>query len=303
MPSKPRSVYLWCPAYPLADRAQCERAVGAAHWFAEALGLTLAVSPLLERTLAPGAWLPLAERVADAERGLDHDLLLAARGGYGCTELMPALRSALATRGGAPALMGYSDLTAWHGLWRRQGWGPSWYGFMPGVTAGGRALATAISLVAGDDATLDPASDPRVVVVRQGRAEGPLFPACLRILASLVGTPAMPDLSGCILALEDIDERPYRVDRDLGQLHAAGALQDIVGLVFGSFPCRDEPAGYGGPSFSDIARQWADRLAIPTLFGLPFGHESDPLTLPCGAEATLRAEDGWWRLQLAGRGM
>lgn len=288
-----RSVYLWCPAYPLADQAQEARALGAAQLFAEACGLRLVVSPLLARHAGGGVWLPAEERLADLETGLTHDLLLAARGGYGCLDLAPSL---LDRSGPLPPIMGYSDLTVLHALWRRNHGGPGFYGFMPGITAGGRALTSAIACVGGDALILDHGTDRNVAILRPGKAEGVLFPACLRVLAGLVGTPLMPDLAGCILALEDIDERPYRLDRDLRQLHLAGCLHDVSGLVFGNFPCADQPAGYAGPTAHDIARSWAERLAIPAIFGLPFGHESDPVTLPCGRATTLVAGDGMWRL-------
>lgn len=289
-----RSAYLWCPAYPLADRPQRERAIGAAQLFAEACGLRLEVSPLLDRPAANGDWLPADERRADLERGCNHDLLLAARGGYGCLDLVEALAGRDRT---APPIMGYSDLTVLHGLWRRRGWADGWYGFMPGITAGGRALTSAIACVSGDPLVLDHGGEPGVAVLRPGRADGWLFPACLRVLAGLVGTAAMPDLTGSILAVEDIDERPYRVDRDLRQLHLAGCLRGINGLVFGRFPCADQPAGYAGPAVRDIAQRWADTLAVPTLSGLPFGHEADPLCLPCGRPVTLSTMDGMWRLR------
>jgi muramoyltetrapeptide carboxypeptidase len=289
-----RSAYLWCPAYPLADMAQQERAIGAAQLFAEACGLRLEVSPLLGRRTGCGAWLPADERRADLEQGFRHDLLLAARGGYGCLDLLETLAG---YDGAPPPVMGYSDLTILHGLWRRRGWRSGWYGFMPGVTPGGRAMASAIACVAGDTLVLDHGTDPGVTVVRPGRAEGPLVPACLRVLAGLAGTPAMPDLAGCILALEDIDERPYRMDRDLMQLYLSGCLRGVAGLVLGRFPCADLPADYQGPSVRDIARRWADRLAVPSVASLPFGHETDPVTLPCGRMATLSADGDLWRLK------
>lgn len=295
-----KSAYLWCPAYPLADRAQRERAEGAAYLLTEALGLELVVSPLLERQASTGVWLPTSERLADLERGLRHDLLLAARGGYGCLDLLPYL---LKYSGRRPAVLGFSDLTVFHALWRKKSWGTGWYGFMPGITAGGRALASALACLGGDPLIVDGGTDARVVVLRQGQAAGRIFPACLRVLTGLVGTPAMPDLSQSILALEDIDERPYRLDRDLQQLHLAGCLAGIRGLVFGRFPCADLPKDYAGPSAQDIANRWAQLLEVPAIFGLPFGHDPDPVTLPSGPDATLQANGDLWRLRIAAAGI
>jgi muramoyltetrapeptide carboxypeptidase len=146
----------------------------------------------------------------------------------------------------------------------------------------------------------DAATVPEVRVVRHGAAQGPLFAGCLRVLAGLVGTPWMPDLRGRVLALEDIDERPYRIDRDLQQLHLAGCLAGVVGLVTNAFPAT-LPAGYRGPSSGDIVRAWAERLGVPALVDLPFGHHADPLTLACGRATTLRAGHGTWSLEQAVR--
>lgn len=139
-----------------------------------------------------------------------------------------------------------------------------------------------------------------MIPLRCGWAHAPTFAACLRVLASLIGTAAMPDLAGTILCLEDTDERPYQMDRDLQQLHQAGALRGVLGLVFGVFPARVAP-GYAGPSSQDIAATWAERLGLPTIAGLPFGHDPDPLTLPCGRIATLTVESTHWSLAIAPR--
>jgi muramoyltetrapeptide carboxypeptidase len=293
----PRSAYLWCPAYPLGNAAQQASAIATAQRLTEALGLKLVISPLLDRHPGPGAWLSADERRADLRYALgpdhSHDLLIAARGGYGCIDLLPDL---LAHPGPLPGLVGYSDLSLFHAWYFRQQ-APAWYGFMPGVTTGPRALASTLALMRGEGLRCDATSDPGVTVLRPGHADGRMFPTCLRILASLAGTPALPDLTGAILAIEDIDERPYQIDRDLNQLHAAGALRGVSGLVGGRFPCATLPPGYAGPSSAAILQIWAERLAVPAIIGLGFGHEDDPVTLPNGTDATLEARNGVWGLR------
>jgi muramoyltetrapeptide carboxypeptidase len=298
-PTRARSAYLCCPAYPLVDAAHHQRAVAMASRFAVRAGLTLVTSPLLARHPGAGAWLDRAERCADLEAALAHDVLIAARGGYGCLDLLDVLPAGRPP--GDATVIGYSDLTVLHAAWRARGWGETVYGFMPGVPGGDRALESAAAALAGDGLVLDPASDPAVEAVGPGNAAGWLFGACLRVLAGLVGTPAMPSLSGCILALEDVDERPYRVDRDLQQLWRAGLLSGVTGLVGGVFPAG-LPDGYRGPGVADVLRAWSGRLGIPAIVGLPFGHHADPVALPCGRNARLEcAAGGTWRLAIAGR--
>jgi muramoyltetrapeptide carboxypeptidase len=292
------SVYVWCPAYALSDVAQLQRTEREAAWLAESLGLMPEFSPYLRRAGPPEQWLDVQRRVEECTVALEHRIALAARGGYGCSDLA---ESVLAHAGERPGmLIGYSDLTVLHCCWRLRGWGETLYGFMPGVEHGERARATTCELARGGALTLSGATDPTVAVVRSGAARGWCFAACLRVLASQIGTAAMPELSGCILALEDIDERPYQIDRDLQQLFAAGALASVRGLVIGRFPVS-LPDGYRGPSLADVAERWASRLAVPTVLGLPFGHDPDPITLPCSRPGELLVEADSWQLSIAER--
>ena len=280
-------LYLWCPAYPIPDATGLLSARQAAQRFADELGQPLITSPLLDRHPGPGAWLPVEERAADLNAGRAYTWLLAARGGYGCIELLTGLDRPL------PALIGYSDLTALHAAqWVLDG-PAGLYGFMPGVRHGERASTSALALARGVGWAVE--SLPATTPLNSGTTEAPLFAACLAVLAGLAGTPWQPDLTGCIVALEDIDEKPYRVDRDLHQLAASGMLDGIAGLVFGRFPVEVSPH-YVGPDLRTICQRWATRLAVPAVFGVPFGHDPDPLTLAQGRISRLRVHAAGWQL-------
>jgi muramoyltetrapeptide carboxypeptidase len=284
------SAYLCCPSYPLADQTITQETVVTAGRLCHALGWRLVVSPLLDLHPGPGVWLPAAQRTADLRRALGHEVVIAARGGYGAIELADAL---LAHAGPWPVIVGYSDVTILHAAAWRAGAPAGVYGFMPAVTGGPLAFDSAVQLLSGGGCALDLACGGEVL--RAGSASGRLFPACLRVLAGLVGTPLMPDLSSAILAIEDIDERPYRLDRDLNQLHLAGALRGVSGLVGGRFRCA-RPDNDLGPEPRDILRAWAERLGVPAVSGVPFGHERDPISLPVGAMAELRVDGADWSL-------
>lgn len=289
-------VHLWCPAYTLpAERLPSARQ--AAATFARAVGLPMVEAPDLAATTATGDWRPAAVRQAGFRTALGKNVLLAARGGYGCLDLLETLRG---HTGPLPYVIGYSDLTVLHAAWRVLGVPESLYGFMPGVPHGVRAPSSAISAWRGDGCRYDTATCPETSGLHSGDATGVLFAGCLRVLTGLVGTPWMPSLRGCLLAIEDIDERPYRIDRDLTQLHLAGCLDGIVGLITNAFPCT-LPAGYGGPSAAVVIRSWAERLRVPAITGLPFGHHADPLALPCGRTATLSVTDATWSLTITPR--
>lgn len=286
------TVWLTCPAYTLADRAGRERAVAAAT--AVFAPRPVVPSPLLDRHPGPGVWLPAAERVADLRQGLGCGILAAARGGYGCLDVAEAV---MAHPGPWPRLVGYSDLTVLHAAWWIHGRRDGIYGFLAGVPHGEGARDSTRRLLAGERVRLDPPAAVDAQILRPGRAEGPCFPACLRVLAGLAGTALQPSLAGCVVILEDIDERPYRMDRDLWQLHRSGMLTGIAGLGFGRFPA-DHPAGYAGPSHPIVARNWAERLGVPAIFGLPIGHDADPISLPVGGCAALALDHDTWTLDL-----
>src|SRR5687767_15298629 len=93
-----------------------------------------------------------------------------------------------------------------------------------------------------------------------------------QITASL-GTPfAFTPPAGCVLFLEDVAERPYRLDRMLTQLRLSGVIDRAAALVFGEMSRCDEPGG--DPAARDVIRELTAGFAGPVLFGLPSGHTS-----------------------------
>jgi muramoyltetrapeptide carboxypeptidase len=108
------------------------------------------------------------------------------------------------------------------------------------------------------------------------------------MLASLCGSSSQLSADGRILFLEDIDEPAYRVDRMLVQLERAGSLKGIVGLALGRF-CKTPDIKQ---TTLTVLTQFAERVGVPTVAELPFGHTEHNCTLPVGACARLDAEAG-----------
>jgi muramoyltetrapeptide carboxypeptidase len=133
-------------------------------------------------------------------------------------------------------------------------------------------------------------SPPGLETVRPGDASGPLLGGTLtQILASL-GTPhAFVPPTGYVLFLDEVGERPYRLDRMVTQLRQSGLLARASAVVVGELPGCDEPGG------QPTARAtMADVLADfhgPVLIGFPSGHTIGPtLTLPFGVNARVVAD-------------
>jgi muramoyltetrapeptide carboxypeptidase len=210
--------------------------------------------------------------------------LMAVRGGYGSVKLLPNLNAARLRE--APKLfIGYSDNTSLL----------SWLTCQCGITAlhgpmieGGLARgaegydeSSLLTLVAGGGAGLECRPDG-LSVVKAGTAEGRLFGGTLCLLAASLGTPfAFDPPAGSILFLEDVDERPYRIDRLMTQLRLSGVLARASGLVFGEMRGCDEPLGT--PTARDAIEALTSDFAGPVLIGFPSGHTRGPAwTLPLG---------------------
>ncbi len=125
-----------------------------------------------------------------------------------------------------------------------------------------------------------------------GVVSGLLLPANLTVATHLLDTPIQPDLSGVILAIEDVGEAPYRLDRMLTHWRMSGALKKLAGIAVGRFSNCDAPAGYASFSIEEVLRDRLGDLGVPIVSGLPFGHNGENAVLPVGVSVTLDGEGG-----------
>jgi len=121
--------------------------------------------------------------------------------------------------------------------------------------------------------------------------EGTLWGGNLTMLTHLLGTEWFPHIEDGILFIEDINEHPYRVERMMLQLLHAGALRQkaIVLGDFSGYRLTDYGNGYDLDAMLAYLRQ---RLGVPVLRGLPFGHIRDKVTLAVGCKAQLHSSQG-----------
>jgi muramoyltetrapeptide carboxypeptidase len=214
------------------------------------------------------------------------DGIIAARGGYGATRLLPQLDAAQ-VRARPKLLVGFSDITALHSLWARARVA-SIHGPMA-ATLGTLPAALATRFLDALEGR-GPTQVTGLELLSRGRAEGVLLGGNLAVLASLLGTPHFPTLDGAILFLEDTGERPYRVDRMLTSLRNAGVLHAVRGIVLGAF--EQALPGPDGVTVSEVLRERLTDLGVPVVAGLPCGHVEDNLELPLGTRVTLDADAG-----------
>lgn len=125
-----------------------------------------------------------------------------------------------------------------------------------------------------------------------GIARGILLPANLTVATHLLGTPIQPDLDGVILALEDVTEAPYRIDRLLTQWRSSGALSKIKGIALGRFSRCEPPPNIPSLTIEEVLHDRLGDLGIPIVSNLPFGHDGVNAVLPVGLPAQLNGDRG-----------
>lgn len=230
-----------------------------------------------------------AQRLQVLERALSDpqiDALVAARGGYGATRLLPYLEVERVRRANK-LLVGFSDITALHALWARAGLG-SIHGSM--VAKLGQCESPLFERWTRSLEGARPASLGGLSQLAPGRARGRLLGGNLAVLSALLGTGFAPPLDDSILFLEDVGERPYRVDRMLTSMAQAGWLDRVSGVALGAFSQCDP-----GPDGTTVEQVLAERLGprgLPVVAGVPAGHVDDNLELPLGEIVTLDADAG-----------
>jgi len=213
--------------------------------------------------------------------------LIGVRGGYGSAQILPLLNREEARRACKP-FIGYSDLTAmltfltigcgmvaFHGpmLDRRLSKGAAGYD----LDSFSQALTRA--------QPMGELSPPGLETIRAGEAKGLLLGGTLTQLLASIGTPfAFAPPRGFVLFLDEVGERPYRLDRQVLQLRQTRLLARASAVVIGELPNCDEPNGdlTGRAVMADLFSDFPG----PVLIGFPSGHTTGPtMTLPFGVTA------------------
>jgi muramoyltetrapeptide carboxypeptidase len=213
----------------------------------------------------------------------DVHAVLCARGGYGSQRILERLDAAAFRKAGKP-VVGYSDITSLL-LWLRRSVGlMSVHG--PMLESGDRvpddAHAELARMLGGVGELPRWSGEP----LRGGWREGRLVGGSLSLVVASLGTPWEIDTRDAILLLEEVGEAPYRIDRMLCQLRAAGKLSGAAGIgVGGLHGC--EPPESGGPCALDVVREIVEPLGVPALVGLPFGHGPINRPWPHGGRAAI----------------
>ncbi len=229
-----------------------------------------------------------AQELMEFVNAPDVDAIICARGGYGCHRIIDALDAAAFRKAGKP-LVGYSDITTLL-LWQRKKAG------LLGIhgpmlerkeSLEGEAGSALIRTLQGTG----PLPRYSGKMLESGWAEGRLVGGSLTVCVASLGTPWEIDTRDSILMLEDVTEPPYRIDRMLQQLRAAGKFDRVVGIALGSFTkCDDER--YPEWTMARLFEEVFTPLEIPVVTDLPFGHGEDNRPWPFAGRGALDGSRG-----------
>ncbi len=238
------------------------------------------------------------QQLVEASQNPSVQIIMAVRGGYGVSRLMQQLDWAQLAASNK-LWVGFSDITALHcALLTHQASGciagPMFCADFTGDTLSEFTQQQFWQCLHGVEHTLHIAQIGNPVV----NTEGPLWGGNLSMLAHLLATPWWPNIRDGILFVEDVGEHPYRIERLFMQLHHAGVLEKQQALILGDFSDYRLSPYDNGYDFDAMLAFLRQRIAIPILTGLPFGHGRDRASLPLGKVAQLRSDAAGFALKM-----
>lgn len=214
------------------------------------------------------------------------------RGGYGSARLLAQLDYRL-IRKNPKVFIGYSDITAllnsiykhaglisFHGPVATSDFSPFTLKHLKNTLMEGQAKITLQA---------DPAEKH---LIHPGQGTGVLLGGNLSLVAALCGTDYLPKFKNKIVLLEEVGEKPYRVDRLLTQVLQSTDLSKAAGIALGIFKNCEAKAADHSFSLQETLQDRLGALSIPVLYGFPFGHITDHATLPIGGTAQLDTQAG-----------
>lgn len=222
--------------------------------------------------------------------------IFTARGGYGSHRILPLLNYDV-IKLNPKVLVGYSDITALHLSLLSKAGLVTFSGPMAAVEMSSGLSGKAEELFWDMLMSTDPpppmkgGSTTSDIFHRKGIAVGRLIGGNLSLVTALIGTPYFPLIKNPILILEEIDERPYRIDRLLQQMKLSGILHKARGIALGNFiscmPEKGKPSLTLREIFKDALREYKN----PVVSGFQYGHQKSSTCFPIGTRVRLDAQN------------
>lgn len=222
------------------------------------------------------------------------DAIWFARGGYGSAKIIDRL-DFTRFKEHPKWLIGYSDITVFHNHINNLG-----IPTLHAVTAKPlntpytpKTYTSLAAVLEGEHITYQIPSQPFNI---EGKTQGKLVGGNLSIIYSLLGSESFIQGKNLILFIEDWQENWYHLDRMLTALKRSNLLNQLQGLLVGSFTkmdTKEENLDYNAAfdaMSNQIIHSFAKDLQIPVAFNFPAGHIGDHWALRMGSEWMLSVD-------------
>lgn len=224
----------------------------------------------------------------------DVEMIICTRGGWGGLRMVNRLSYQIVSENPKP-LVGYSDITTLHLAIYKMAGIPSLSGPMVAVE-----MAKGIhpftekhfwgQVYNKERQYVFNYSETGAKTMLAGKAEGILLGGCLSMVAGLLGTPFCPDYTDKILFIEDVGEKPYKIDRYLAQLMQAGVLAGIKGLILGDFIDCEAEKDETSFTIAQLIDHYFSDAKYPVIYNFPYGHGEVKFTMPIGMNVKLETK-------------
>ncbi|NNE40774.1 MAG: LD-carboxypeptidase [Marinicaulis sp.] len=271
-----KNIALVCPGGPISRELANDVTALAAAEFGGVANLHFHDQCFLEAGHFAGGDAARSDAFLEAANDPKFDAIWFARGGYGANRLRDDLWGRLNEAARDKTYLGYSDTGVILAHLYKNKLGRAVHGPMPtdlGRENGAAAVRRALEFFAtgradGFESSID--------------AKTPVVAFNLVVLAHMLETAAMPDLSGHVIMIEDIGEYLYRVDRAMSAITANAGIRKAAGIRLGRItdvPENDRPFGQ---TDEEIVQYWCARAGIPYLGRADIGHDADNKIVPFG---------------------
>lgn len=221
------------------------------------------------------------------------DGIICIRGGYGTMRILNELDYEM-IKANPKVFVGFSDITALHIAFNQKCELLTFHGLMVSSNMVDKLDAFSrqsfFDNVSASDrgcAEIQNPAGEEIKSFARGKASGKLTGGNLALIVSLMGTPYEIDTKGKILFIEDVSEKPYRIDRMLMQLKLAGKLDDAAGIVLGDFANCEKEDGESSFSLMEVLEDFFNLYDKPVLYNIKSGHCNPMITLPFGANVEI----------------
>lgn len=228
------------------------------------------------------------QRLADLQHAFDDQdvkAVLCSRGGYGVAQIIDKLDFTGFVK--SPKwLIGFSDITILHNVITNLGIASVhavMSKYLAELSADADQLRLLKEILFGGLPVYQIENHP---LNRIGQARGRLVGGNLSVLMGLRGSRFDLQYENNILFLEDVGEKPYKIDRMMQNLRFSDVLASLSGLVVGQFSdCEEDPLMM--KTIAEIISDAVSEYHYPVCFNFPAGHVDYNLPLILGTNVKL----------------